>query len=101
MKYQNNIKNVRKQHAITQQELADELGVNKRTLQKWEAGEYEIKLTKATQIADYFDVPVSEIVNYNVPQDSVIITKDTYDLLVDEFNKYEAIKSSIRNLLDL
>lgn len=101
MKYQNNIQKIRKQHAITQQELADELGVNKRTLQKWEAGEYEIKLSKATRIADYFDVPVAEIVNYNVPEDSVIITKDTYDLLVDGFNKYEAVKSSIRNLLDL
>lgn len=42
MKYQNNIQKIRKQHAITQQELADELGINKRTLQKWEAGEYEL-----------------------------------------------------------
>ncbi|MDY7602323.1 helix-turn-helix transcriptional regulator [Streptococcus suis] len=101
MKYQNNIQKIRKQHKLTQQELADEVGITSRTLQRYESGESEIKLSKATILADYFDVPVSEIVNYNVPEDSVIITKDTYDLLVDGFNKYEAIKSSIRNLLDL
>ncbi|WP_153049044.1 helix-turn-helix transcriptional regulator, partial [Streptococcus suis] len=43
MKYQNNILKIRKQHNLTQQELADEVGITSRTLQRYESGESEIK----------------------------------------------------------
>ncbi|MEW4354441.1 helix-turn-helix transcriptional regulator [Streptococcus pneumoniae] len=60
----NNIKNLRKNKNMTQQELADFLEIKKRTLQRWEANEVTIKNDKAQQLADYFDVSVAYLLGY-------------------------------------
>ena len=44
---------------MTQQEIADEIGVTKRTYIYWEKGERQIKPEKARQLADYFGVNVA------------------------------------------
>ena len=41
-----NLKEIRKELGLTQQKIANELGVNLRTIQKWEAG--EVKMRKST-----------------------------------------------------
>lgn len=50
---------------MTQQEIADEIGVTKRTYIYWEQGERQIKPDKAQQLADYFGVPVGYLLGYN------------------------------------
>ncbi|EFX56373.1 DNA-binding helix-turn-helix protein [Streptococcus sp. C300] len=59
----NRIKELRKQKKVTQQEVAEAIGVTRRGFQKWENGESQITLKNAAQLADYFGVPLSYLLN--------------------------------------
>lgn len=61
----NRLKELRKSKKLTQIELADEIKIPYRTLQRWENEESQIKPDKAQQLADYFDVPVGYLLGYN------------------------------------
>ncbi|WP_398584271.1 helix-turn-helix transcriptional regulator [Streptococcus sp. NM] len=49
---------------MTQQEIADEIGVTKRTYIYWEKGERQIKPEKAQQLADIFGVSVGYLLGH-------------------------------------
>ena len=81
----NRLKELRKEKKLTQKELADYLGINEKTISRWENGESNIKPEKAKKLADYFDVSVEYILGY------------------DEFNfvkqiKVEALDNVIKSL---
>lgn len=51
---------------MTQQELADKLGVTRQTIASIEKGKYSPTLLLAFQIADVFDKSINEVFTYNV-----------------------------------
>lgn len=61
----NRLKELRKKKGLSQQALANELGVHYRTLQNWENGESNIKPEKAERLAKIFNVPVSYLLGYD------------------------------------
>lgn len=61
----NRLKELRQSKKKTQQELADIVGVTKRTYIYWEQGERQIKPDKAQQLADYFGVSVGYLLGYS------------------------------------
>ena len=61
----NRIKELRKQKKVTQEEVAEAIGVTRRGFQKWENGESQIKPDKAQQLADYFGVSVGYLLGYS------------------------------------
>ena len=61
----NRIKNLREKKEISQEQLAKILGVNLRTLQRWESGETSIRTKNATRIANFFEVPVGYLLGYS------------------------------------
>ena len=62
----NRLKELRQEKKLTQEELADNLGISKRTLGYWEKGEVQIKPDKAQALADYFEVSVGYLLGYEV-----------------------------------
>lgn len=62
----NRLKELRQSKKKTQQELADIVGVTKRTYIYWEQGERQIKPDKAQTLADYFGVDVPYLLGYDV-----------------------------------
>ncbi|MFA9467923.1 MULTISPECIES: helix-turn-helix domain-containing protein [unclassified Streptococcus] len=62
---ENKIKDLRKEKGLTQQELAEEIGVSKLTILRWEQGQRDIKSDKAQQLADYFGVQVSYLLGHS------------------------------------
>lgn len=60
----NRLKELRQEKKLTQQELADEIGVTKRTYIYLEKGERQIKPEKAQQLAEYFGVSVGYLLGY-------------------------------------
>ena len=61
----NNLKWLRKQKGLTQEELASELGITKRGYQRIETEEVQIKPQKLKALADYFDVSEGYILGYS------------------------------------
>lgn len=60
----NRIKELRQKEKLTQEELANKIGVTKRTIIAWEKGERQIKQDKAQQLADHFGVSVGYLLGY-------------------------------------
>lgn len=59
----NEVKKLRKQHKITQKELATSIGVSRLTITYVETGKYNPTLKLAYKIAKYFNKSIEEIFN--------------------------------------
>lgn len=57
----NKLSEIRKQHRMNQQELADVLEVTRQTIGSIENGRYDPSLQLAFKIARYFDMAIEEI----------------------------------------
>ncbi|MGR7951879.1 helix-turn-helix transcriptional regulator [Finegoldia sp. P2-F-LR] len=57
----NTISQLRKQRKITQEELANEVGVTRQTITSIETGKYIASLPLAFKIAKFFDMSIKEI----------------------------------------
>ena len=57
----NIISQLRKQHKITQEELANEVGVTRQTITSIETGKYIASLPLAFKIAKFFDMSIEDI----------------------------------------
>lgn len=78
---------------MTQQEVADEIGVTKRTYIYWEKGERQIKPEKAQKLADFFEVPVGYLLGYE--SDEILLenlAKKVMNLSKEEFIEYSKTK---------
>ena len=60
----NHIETIRKQHKISQQELADALEVTRQTISSLENGRYNPSITLAFKIAKFFKMNIEEIFIY-------------------------------------
>ena len=60
----NRLKELRKEKKLTQKELAEEIGISKRTLAYWENGESQIKPEKAEKLANFFGVSIAHLLGY-------------------------------------
>ena len=59
------LKELRKEKKLTQKELAEKTDIPYRTLQRWENGETDIKLSQAKMLADYFGVSETYLLGYS------------------------------------
>jgi xre family transcriptional regulator len=55
---QNRIKELRKKGRLSQQTLADQIGVFRNTISNWETGYSQISLENAKKVAEYFGVTI-------------------------------------------
>ena len=78
----NNLKWLRKQKKLTQEELASELGITKRGYQRIENEEVQIKPQKLKVLADYFGVSEGYILGYSTRSRSGIAE------LIDKVNDW-------------
>ena len=74
---------MRKEKKLTQQEVADAMGVSRRGFQKWENGDSQLKPDKIQQLANYFEVSEAYLLGYDIG------TKPTFDILGNIMNPKE------------
>ena len=55
---QNRIRGLRKKARLSQQALADQIGVFRNTISHWETGYSQISLENAKNVAEYFGVTI-------------------------------------------
>lgn len=75
---------LRKEKKLTQEQLAEKLGVNNRTVSRWENGHCLPDLSLLEEISKEFDVSVSEILNAKrMTREELIELRDSINLLID------------------
>ena len=62
--FHDNLISLRKMHRMSQEDLAEQIGVTRQTLSKYETGESLPDIDKCKAIADVFGVSMDELVNY-------------------------------------
>ena len=63
--FKDNLVELRKIHDLSQEELADKIGVSRQTLSKYETGESLPDIEKCKLIADVFSVSIDDLLNYD------------------------------------
>lgn len=59
---------LRKQHGMSQEQLADRLGITRQSVSKWESGGTVPELSKLITLSEMFDVSIDYLVKENVEQ---------------------------------
>lgn len=90
----NNIAALRKQKGITQEELANELGVSAQAVSKWENNSSCPDVSLLTDIADYFGVTVDTLLRSN-EQDIVMEVDDNSNHAYETCNNKTDININI------
>lgn len=68
--FKDNLVQMRKVLQLTQEDIAEKLGVTRQSVAKWEAGESIPDLDKCKQLADIFAVSLDDLANYE-PEDNL------------------------------
>ena len=63
--FKDNLQELRKIHGLSQEELADKIGVSRQTLSKYETGESLPDIEKCKQLADVFGVTIDDLLNFD------------------------------------
>ena len=62
--FKDNLVQMRKILQMTQEDIAEQLGVTRQSVAKWEAGDSVPDLDKCKQLADIFGVSLDDLANY-------------------------------------
>ena len=83
LNFSKNLSNLRKERKITQENLANYLGVTKAAVSKWELNQSYPDITLLPIIASYFDISIDELLGYEpfMKEDEV---KELYSKLIKE-----------------
>ena len=102
--FANNLKKIRKDHNLSQEQLAEELGVSRQAISKWESSVAYPEMDKIITICKKYDVNIDDLLHRDindVKEDKE--TKDKYNKLVNDVldnitNSVDMfIKMSLRN----
>lgn len=91
------IKTLRKENNLTQEQLAEALGVSNRTVSRWETGNNIPDLDMLIILADYFDVEIKELIEGERLKEKEIFTEPKTIKAVADFSK-DREKNIIRKI---
>lgn len=63
MSFSENLMRLRKQKGLSQEEFANEVGVSRQTVSKWELGVSTPEMEKLIQMSNFFGVSVDDLLN--------------------------------------
>ncbi len=92
-----NIKRLRRKRDITQETLAQFLGVSFQSVSKWERGESYPDMTMLPEIAGFFGVSTDELLGVNraAAEEELTVLLQEHDNLIDD----ELIRQSVNSLM--
>ena len=93
------IQQLRKENTLTQEQLAEKLGVSNRSVSRWENGTTMPDITLMKCICEEFDISISELINgerqisssveANIEEKSALKTKEVANIIL-ELSKHES-----------
>lgn len=80
MELGNNIKELRKQKGLRQEQLAEAMGVSTASVSKWETNQSFPELTLLAELADFFEVSIDTLIGHS-------LSADRMETLIDQMEK--------------
>lgn len=68
MNFSDNLKKIRKDHHLSQEQLADKLGVSRQSVSKWESALAYPEMDKLIQISSLFQVNLDDLLNSDIKE---------------------------------
>lgn len=65
-KFSENLKKIRKEHNLSQEQLADELGVSRQAISKWESSVAYPEMEKIIALCDKFNLNINDLLNKDI-----------------------------------
>ena len=94
------IKRLRLERGITKVQLAQELGVNKRTILRWEQDMMSMSLKNAVKVAEFFEISLDELVKEDKMQIHTIDNRNFLLMQIFELMDTDDIYSTSENVED-
>lgn len=89
MNLSDNLKKIRKEHNLSQEDLAESLGVSRQSVSKWESGQAYPEMDKVLQICKMFDVSIDDLLNQDIKKvQKEEKSKININKYVDDFLNY-------------
>jgi transcriptional regulator with XRE-family HTH domain len=90
----------RKEKGVTQDDLAEYIGVSKASVSKWETAQSYPDITLLPHLAAYFNISIDELIGY-LPQMTTQDILKTYHKFSDDFSKkpFDEVLSECRSLI--
>lgn len=63
-----NLKRIRKEHNLSQEELTEKLGVSRQSVSKWESKQAYPEMDKVLQLCKMFDLNIDELLNQDIKE---------------------------------
>ena len=67
-KFINNLKKIRKNNNLSQEQLAEILGISRQAISKWESGSAYPKIEKITQLCEKFNVNIDDLLHKDIEE---------------------------------
>lgn len=89
MNLADNLKRIRKEHNLSQEQLADKLNVSRQAVSKWESGQAYPEMDKMLQLCQIFNLNIDELLNQNIKDvNSKKEAKNNVNKFIDSFLEY-------------
>ena len=89
MKFSDNLKKLRKDMNLSQEDLADKLGVSRQSISKWESGVVYPEMDKMVQLCKLFNVNMDDLINNDVAEvNNTKQAKNTINKFIDSFFRF-------------
>lgn len=82
--FNKNLKFVRQQRGISQQELADKLKIDRSTISRWENDEMDVTVSNALQVSNFFNIPIENFTGRDLSLNNDTRKYDELELLFDK-----------------
>lgn len=94
-----NIKAIRKSRGLTQEEVAERMGLVKATISSWETGRTRPNMSKLEELCEALNCQKSDIVGKDKIAVTRQLTPEEWDIVVEYRNADEHSREAIRRLL--
>lgn len=89
MNLADNLKRIRKENNLSQEQLAEKLGVSRQSVSKWESNLAYPELDKVMQICQIFNINTDELLNQNINEtNEKKEAKANFNKFIDDFLNY-------------
>lgn len=89
MNFANNLKKIRKEHNLSQEQLAEKLNVSRQSVSKWESSQAYPEMDKMVQICNMFNLNMDDLLNQDIKEvNNKKEAKGKINNFIDDFLKY-------------